>query len=610
MFRRPVLLAWLCIIVLAPWGYTQIYDGSRIYDDQTETGDAAVAEKYLDWAEAALKEGRRALAEEALERAADYAGVSSDISYLLALVRSRQNRPRGAVLEALRRGLEADRWRRYSPDMARLLEAETLIAIRAFSGALQSLALAGESAEGTALRLLALRGLPNIPEFRRLMARALEQYPRDPRPVRILFEYAARRFPEDGDRELLALALKRLPLLLEADPALAYLAVPFIRDTEEARRLAAAYRAVNSPLPASIPAALKLGLIDEIQAVDELFQPGTPGPAAAGPAGGEELRVDKSLILSVFSLLRSREGEDYFLRNLSRFSGVIIEDSDMDGYIESAARYQRGTVVDYFYDADQDGLAELELFFAEGVPGEAKLVILPDRSAPADQSSAGAPAEGASLAGAGGQSSSAFAYPVREGDRPKAVLKWERYPAVLEISLEGVRYIPRPLEFFFAPVELRALAGSGPGTFLYPEREPAPGLSRRTLVSFSRIIERPGRNFPGAVERVELDRGVPQRASEILDGRIAGTTEFLLGQPKIQRIDLDLDGRLETIRRFRESPLQPEDPLNYPEIIASSESDWDGDGIYEYGEVHHQGTIIRSWDMDRDGIKEYIEVRD
>jgi hypothetical protein len=231
--------------------------------------------------------------------------------------------------------------------------------------------------------------------------------------------------------------------------------------------------------------------------------------------------------------------------------------------------------------------------FAEGVPSRAEVVVLPDRDFPD--------------AAAGPSGALPFAYPVRDADRHKAVLQWEQYPAVSEISLEGVRYIARPGALFFTPIRFTDLAGSG-GAFLYPEREPLPRLSTRTLVSFSLIIERPGRTFEGALERVELDRGVPRRASELVDGRVAGVTEFLLGQPRVQRIDLDLDGRLETVRRFRRDPPQSEDPLNYPELLESSESDWDGDGIFEYEEQYLEGTIIRSWDMDRDGIKEYTET--
>jgi hypothetical protein len=45
-------------------------------------------------------------------------------------------------------------------------------------------------------------------------------------------------------------------------------------------------------------------------------------------------------------------------------------------------------------------------------------------------------------------------------------------------------------------------------------------------------------------------------------------------------------------------------------MIEFSESDWDGDGIYETTEAYREdGSVIRSWDMDRDGIREYSEVK-
>jgi hypothetical protein len=67
---------------------------------------------------------------------------------------------------------------------------------------------------------------------------------------------------------------------------------------------------------------------------------------------------------------------------------------------------------------------------------------------------------------------------------------------------------------------------------------------------------------------------------------------------------MDQDGRLETVRRFRRSDF----PLDDPGELASSESDWDGDGVYEYGETYEGGIIIRSWDMDKDGVRELFET--
>ncbi|MDR3138848.1 MAG: hypothetical protein LBT95_04140, partial [Treponema sp.] len=133
-------------------------------------------------------------------------------------------------------------------------------------------------------------------------------------------------------------------------------------------------------------------------------------------------------------------------------------------------------------------------------------------------------------------------------------------------------------------------------------------LSKRSLIFFSRVIERPSAEFEGAVERIDMDRGTPQGAAEFLAGRLVSTTEFLLGRPRLQRADLDLDGRLETVRLFRMDPVKESYGGDYKRDIEFSESDWDGDGIFETGEQYFpDGTLLRSWDTDKDGKREYTE---
>jgi hypothetical protein len=522
--------------------------------DGASFGDAAAAEKYADWAQGAINRDQWLLAEEALERAADYADVSSDLSYLLALTRIRLDRPRRAVLETLHKALAFNQWNRYSGAKARLLLAETLVAIQSYEEALASLELAEAGEQEISLRALAYRGLRDSRRFIQTIREALDRYPRSTRPVRILFTYAADRIPAAEERELISLCLRRLPFLLDTDPELAFLAIPFIRDTEEARRLVAAYRADGGTNPAALPAALNLGVIDENLATEELFQ---------NPV------LDKNLIETVWGLLRSDGGRRSFADSLSRFSGTITEDIDRDGWSESRTSYRDGTISGYSYDADQDLLPELEVFFSFGIPTQAELT-----ASDADSS-------------------------------VRVYVKWEQYPAILQAELEGVRYIPRPGEFLFKPLELRDLLGSA---LLYPERVFSKRISRRTLVSLALTIERPGREIPESLERIEMNRGVPQRSRVYLQDRLIADTEYLLGQPLLQRIDMDLDGRLETIRRFNQGESLQGDATN----LASSESDWDGDGIYEYGERYLEDTVIRSWDMDGDGIREYTEtgVRD
>jgi hypothetical protein len=295
---------------------------------------AAAAEQYILLAEQFMADGRWDEALELLDRGGDFADVSSDISYLLAQARYHQNMPLRSVLEALRRAFGADRWERYSPAQGRLVEAEVLIGLRSFSESLRVLDLAEQGpgvgaeigADATMLRLAALKGIPDTVEFRRVLSLAMDHYPRDPRPLEILFLWARDRLPQGAaDQALIDLALRRLPLLLDESPRLAYLAAPFIRDLAEARRLLSAYRAQGKPDRESIPISLDLGVIDECQAVEELFESG---------AG----LLDKDLIQRVWSLLRNQEGRSFFRQYLLRFSGILAGDTDGDGRYEARTR--------------------------------------------------------------------------------------------------------------------------------------------------------------------------------------------------------------------------------------------------------------------------------
>jgi hypothetical protein len=99
---------------------------------------------------------------------------------------------------------------------------------------------------------------------------------------------------------------------------------------------------------------------------------------------------------------------------------------------------------------------------------------------------------------------------------------------------------------------------------------------------------------------------------ETLNGRIVSETAFERGKPIQQRLDLDLDGRMETLRLFRRLGYNgnEENPLDYKKFTEHSESDWDGDGIYESAEDYREdGSVVRSWDMDGDGIREYSEIK-
>jgi hypothetical protein len=400
--------------------------------------------------------------------------------------------------------------------------------------------------------------LPVPAEFRRRILETMDRYPRDTRPLRVLFNYASLREPAEDDIVLIDLALRRLPFLLETDPDLAWMAAPFIADTGEARRLVGAYRtgALQAqpgdfrPAPESIVPALNLGLLFDIDAVDELMGAAT---------------LDKHLLVNVSNLLRTEEGRNHLAQKLHSFTGVITEDEDRDGIPENNAVFRDGVLLEYLCDDDQDGIAELVVSFASGLPRQAEITALP-------------------TAGSG-------------GDRVKALIQWERYPSVQQVTLGSETYLYAPGGFQYTPVIFEELCATETYTGLFFPRHNllSPGISRRMLSAFAVSVRRPSVEFEGGIEHLYLDQGIPVRAEVIVNNLTVSITEFANGSPVIQRLDLDHDGRMETVRRFRSRvPVQSADELlDYRHLVESSESDWDGDGIFEYRELYREdGSIV------------------
>ncbi len=587
-FRRVLILMGLFVsAVLSVFSQTG--------DAAPGSGDAAMAEKYVLWAMDLIQHERWTEAEIGLERAADFAGVSSDLSYLLALCRSHLNRPRGAVIYALDTALETNRWKYCEVSSALLLIAETYLALKRYSFALFFVNKLPPSADTMMIQLRAEKGMGDHQAFLRLMARALDMYEHDPRPVSILFDVVDAKVPRLNERELVDLALQRLPLFIQKDPSLAYKAVPFMRNIADARRLVEAYRAEHAPHPESLPAALELGVIGEETMMRDFFSYKTDQYSAENR---EEYVLRLDLVRELWRLLRNDASRDEFKRNLSAFSGVIIDDSNDDSFPESFTRYEAGRIQSYAHDSDQDRLSELSLYFYadDELPRRAEVEVMDDDSGLLEIA----------------------AFHVRAEDQEKMYIEYFTYPSVKSARMGETDYFPVYREFFFAPVGFVPITG-GDEDFqdvpLYPRllEDSISRLTKRSLISFADIIKRPSREFPEAVEEIHLANSVVNRAREVLpDGRVVSEMFFELGEPYLQYADLDTDGRRETRRVFKRErglPFSGTDPTDYKPVLEKAESDWNGDEIYEYGELYLPGGIIeRSWDNDGDGIREHKEV--
>jgi hypothetical protein len=133
-------------------------------------------------------------------------------------------------------------------------------------------------------------------------------------------------------------------------------------------------------------------------------------------------------------------------------------------------------------------------------------------------------------------------------------------------------------DFFYAPVRLEYLFGR---TIIFPEYENSgDSLSEKILTSHAYIIERDSREFAGAREQIKLLDGIIISSHESLDGVIISKTEYDNGRAILQKVDIDLDGKMETLRFLEERSANAESDERITEI-THIESDWDGDGTYE-----------------------------
>jgi len=516
------------------------FNGTQTLHGQ-EYSDREVAERYAIWGRDLAEEGRWHELLLGMERANDFSDLSSDISFLLALSRFHQNIPSPLVLEALYRAFAVDSWTVFDPEEARIFLAERLIALRAWPLALQEISFLKDSPKQAELQLRVL-SVYRPAEFYTYLNEVLDRYPRESPPARIFLEFINAKLardiiPNEADMQILYLLMRRLPILLPLDPDLGWMIAPFFLDIEDARRHVLAYRAVNNPIPASIPVALNLGVINEETALAEFFFPAE----AYAPPG-----LDLYLLGEIWSLLRNNQSRNLFIRYLEGYSGIIYNDADRDGIPETIAEYRNGQLVSSSYNYLQDGIPDLVIYFSNGVPVRALAVLLP------------------------------------EPGINTAEIFWERFPSILHVEYMGAKYIPRPLEFFYQPFWYEDLWGSG---LYFPHRDSIVSpLTRRNLVTNSIRIERPSREFSGATEIIDLADSIPIRAREYAGSLLVSETEFFQGRPILQRLDLNLDGHMDTIRYFYSNQipseifnlLEPWELWDYDRDIEYTISDWDG----------------------------------
>ena len=544
---------WVLVLVLAALAPLGAWSQASVRDWTERAANALAAGDY----QASLDIARGAL---------EVDGDNSDLHYIVGLssyALSAELRPALAEVEA---ALESDRFARFHRDEALVFESKLLIRLRRWNDALSALDAVRDAVDPAATleRTKALLALGQVPEALGLFEKARAAWPDNADFARLFLLNHDRIPPSTRARRLADAFVARATDGSFDRPDLTALAIAFMPSQLDRKRTLEALRAAKGPV-ASIE-ALQYGLIGGVAAVDEYFS-------------ANKDRLERKGLAKLASLLDA-EGRQSLNSHLASFTGSVEEDADGDGVVEASSKYKDGQIVGWSLDADQDGLSELKVDFAYGLPASAEWKpefgdftftwgswpsLLGARENPP------ATDEGPLLSTAPDGAGLASGAEASNGDKPERPLReWKLADGALSWPALSLKAFPSPTSTFY-------LVDRG--------SSPPPSGRSLALAATKIILHRKDGDLS-----IDMEGGIALQGELSSSGKILARISYEKGRPVSESLDQDGDGRFES--RLRLDPASdPSDPL-----VLSYESDVDGDGIYEFKE-ELVPPYRKTWDL-------------
>jgi len=527
-------------------------------EDPSRAGRAvngAAASRSLDLATGLLGSGDWAQASFEAQLGATYDPSIADFPYVEALSLLATGAPRADIIGKLENALSQGRsWRAYDRNEAVVLCARLYAETGRNTDALSLLdSLKGRNAaDGDYARALALYNLKRYRPARALISSALDSWPFDSRFPRLFLQRERGETPTDGTIGLAAAILSRLYVWQNEDRELLLLAVPFEPDPAVRDRNIRIYRSMGKADSSQAAAldtssalspllALEYGVIDEKAALEEVF---------AGESSGIPL-------CSLQALCRLSGPETVRLevaKRLASFAGVITDDANGDGIVDSVIQYRLGRPVRASFDPDQDGYPDCTVDCDLGEPA------------------------------------------VLRGRLGNPEITYDAYPSVRTVT-DGLReYTMKPLALAWAPVEWVRQDFSLQDTDFFTIRFllPQDFLTERLLIGNASFYTEPDPARKDGIVRVVLVAGVRQSSESRSGGQVYSRTSYVHGFPSVSNSDRDGDGRFETVQQYGKDGKP-----------ASLLVDNNGNRTPEYRESWlPDGTDRMQWDSDENGAFE------
>ncbi|MGI5090115.1 tetratricopeptide repeat protein [Treponema sp. OMZ 805] len=567
--KRRILLIEALLVCLLP--VTAAY--SQTINRELQQMNTSYALQYLQKAAEFYTDANYAEALEYVEKGMTFDDSFADFFYLKAQCLIQLDGTRAQCLDAAETALTSGlKLRIYNRDNLVLLLARLYTETEHYSEAIQVLdSLAFDSADRDFYRAAALYGLGRDGQARDVIEIALSRWSFDVRFPRLFFLQERDKAMTRAGKKLADALLQQLYVWIEQEPSLAVYAAPFDPNPKENSRRLKVYRSMyeadNRNLDArtqlaAVLAELRYGVIDEKTAIKEFFAVTVAAhlpQRTNGKAPTSALYSDQ--LIELCRLTGTNAMRKEIGNRLKTFSGVLLEDDNRDGISDTVVFFEQGRPVSAYFDLNQDEVYEYQVQCNFGAPD---LIFTPKNG---------------------------------------YAVQYDSYPAVHSIVQKAERreYIMRPLALRWEPVSqteldlrLRDTDAEAPAFFTLRLRNNARLLQEHDFIFSVLYSEEPAPSDNNALMRMHFEDGRIISAEIKTGTKTLALARYRNGVLAQKEYDYDGDGFFEVLEQYGKQGK-----------LEKISVDINKNKLFEYYEMYKtDGTIIKNWDKNEDGIPE------
>ncbi|MGP1437938.1 MAG: hypothetical protein ACTTKH_02565 [Treponema sp.] len=490
-----------------------------------------------------------------------YAPNMADFPYLKALCANLLDEPAKYCLDYLDLAFEKGMmWHRYNAEDASLLRATLNLEMKRYTEALRIVnSLSFEMSDTALIKAKALYGLQRRKEAEDVIAQALDRHSFDSRFPKVFLIQEKDRKPTAYSRTIANRILENLYVWKDNEPILLPLSVYFQQDDKINRRNLKIYREMHTHfLPSytteelyfageTILSNINYGVLSDEASIRELFSLKVMLRDFSTGRKIIENAIYKEHLLQLSKIVGNQEARDLIKSLLLNYSGVVLDDENKDGIVESTVYYKAGRPDVALFDREQHGYPNFVVECNFGIP---KKVLIGDEM---------------------------------------YTLTYDEYPFVSSFQMQDDFFQIRPRVLKWQAFTLKRLK-----LMLFSDSEKHKSFFVLTLNSNIKEINEASLKHVAAYKEVKkedekirtfYDRGEIISLETRIDNEVVSLVNYKNGIPSVEKNDIDRDGYFEKLQEFDK----------YGNIKKIS-VDFNKDGFFEYKESYlANGAIRKEW---------------